>query len=698
MNDKEQRALWLAQLKSLQEKLDTGRGVIFGRGFSEAHDKLVAGVENVCLILEGYYDQDSLSAEQGQQLKLMIDELKKNAGDYIDSKNKKGGYSLQGDAGNDIKKAKGDKRTRLEAADELRGLAEFMGRINDGLIEQAKQEEQAKRELALNDPGKERVTRRALSLQQLKLMEDDEKAVRDVQATVISSKMKMNVDREAYDRKIKNAAYGKDTVDDMSAGYKLHRGDILDFNTDAGFVKNYDKYRLTIYKSVKNYRELEELKEKDEVKFREALGKMHMTQKAFDDMSDKINVIELEGEYLDVRADIVANPAYISMNEDARKRFRKMSIEELDNEIAVADAEDAENADRKRLLEDMKKLKGMAEYGVMENPESTLNRKDSLLDKAGGKKTSTTLAFNTRYEDHGGKSIKEIFTKKGFKEYFGAHKFGVKYSDATTAFTNGVKEYGDFLNVGTNVLKGKYRVAKLGGKVKSEHGSVQAGAHVTMGTVKTAANVGASISSSHLWETKIYANASANAYGVRGVGKYSMGIRKDWLKHDGKVEGNIGSAAAIAQGGLGMVRYKDDKENDREGFGVVADVTVGAAVFEGSVSGGITIFGVRFGGKVTGAAAGIGFKNRFVLTGDVLSFGLSAMLGLGAGFEVSVDISGLKEKFKNWRKRGQQHKKLREKKAREKAEKNGEKKDLLSEFEVIEKEDKGKGQAGPGKK
>ncbi len=698
MNDKEQRAVWLAQLKEYQKQLDTGRGVIFGRGFTKAHDSLVEEVGKVCLILEGYMEQESLSVEQSEQLKKQLDDLNKSAGEYIKAKETDDKYSLDGSEDGSIKKAKGDKRKRLEAASGLMTLSSEMSDRTAEKIELAKLEEEAKKAMAGNVPGIEKDRRRARSLKELGLMEQEDRAVRDVQAGVIASKLNTNAMKESFKRSLVNHEYKKESYEDLKEGYVLHRGDILNFNTDEGFKAGYDKYRMKIFKSVESYRKLEEMRRTNRAAFEEALGKMHLTEKTFNGMSDKINVIEMEGEYLDVRADIVSNPEYITMSEDARKALRSMSIEELEAGIQEFEGDESK-ADRKKLLEDMKTLKGMAEYGVKENYESTLNRKDTVLDNAGGKHTTTTLAFNTRYEDHGGFSIKKKGVGKSLKDMYDSHNFSFKASDATAAYNNGVFENADFLNVSTGVFKGKYRIAKLGGKARTTGGALQGGAHVSLGTVKTAGSVGAAFSASKLWETKAYATVSANAYGLRGVAKGSVGWNKDWVKFDAKTEGTIGSAVGIAQGGVGMIRYKDDKGKDHEGFGVAADLTAAAAVFEGSVSGGLTVFGIRFGGKVSGAAIAAGVKTRFAATHNVLNFGLSAALGLGVGFEISIDITGLKEKFKNWRNRGKQEKKLREKKAQERADKL----DIEKEYEIIEKPDadkkdkKDSKSAGPAK-
>ena len=154
--------------------------------------------------------------------------------------------------------------------------------------------------------------------------------------------------------------------------------------------------------------------------------------------------------------------------------------------------------------------------------------------------------------------------------------------------------------------------------------------------------------------------------------KASAAYRKDWVKVDVKGESNIGYASANGQIGAGMVRYVDGTGKEREGFGVNAGLTAKAAVFEGSVGGGITIFGVRFGGRIMGNAMSVGFSTKVRANTKGVAFGISLALGLGTGFEISIDWSGLKGKLTGWRKRKKQRAQFRELREREKAHKHSE--------------------------
>ena len=676
MNEKDKRALWLGKLKDLQKQLDAGRGLIFGSSFSDEHDELVTAVEEACLALEGYYDQEVLSSKQNEQLIELFQEIENKANTYKQKKRDDDHYSLNGENNTKIVK-KGDKFKRLSAAQSL--LTEVVDMKAEASANAAAARD---REDQLSRPRRAMEHNRKLSVLELKEVEVTVRARRDIQASVLASVKKFDDFKTQYDL---NDTYNEDRGKELSAGYGLHRGDILDFSDDAGFRKNYDKYREKLYRSISTYRKLEELKETNSDDFYAALRKMKISEKMFASMEDKINVLEMQTEYLDLRAKIVSSPEYVRMDKDELQELKGKNAEELNAEIdRLREEDEFDNAARISLLQDMKSLKDMAQYGVKENPESTRKHAEAYEKTVNDGKISSTVSLFSAYEDHGGIDFKKKGFKQNIKDFFKSHKFNVGAKDATVAYTNGVFESQDLLNVGTNVFKGKARVLKVRSKVKSEHGSLGASAHVTVGTVKGAANVGFAISGSNLWETKIYAGASAEAYGVRGVAKGHAGYKKDWVKLDGKVEGNIGAAGATAQGGIGLIRYKDKDGNPHEGIGVSTDLSASAAVFTGTASGGLTLFGIRFGGKASVAAIGAGVKVKYVATKDFFSFGLSAALGLGAGFEISIDISGLKEKFKNWRARSKQVQKIKEKKAQDKANRPPRERNLASQFEVIE--------------
>ena len=509
---------------------------------------------------------------------------------------------------------------------------------------------------------------RTVSLDELNEMQRELLDRSDINAAMADLRMIAKKEAGEFRALLKAGEWDRDVYKAMEAGIKLHRGDVMGFSGDKEFLKCYDKYRMKLFKTVESYRRLEELREKDPESFFKALESMRMTMTTFDKMSDRINLLEMQGRYMDVRSRLIANPYYVSLDEGRFDLIKGMGAEELQEEIdKVPDGADAGN--KRSFLEAALILKKMEGYGIAGRQEST-RRKTSTYDKAPAKKNGMYVAFNTRYHDEG--MAKKPAKKKSFWDYIKGRKWKMGSSDSSSKYGKIGGESVNLLTVKSNLANGKYRVAKLGGKYISRNKAYTAGGHLTVGTVKGAADTGACFSGGKLWSNKIYAAANATAYGVRGVGKASAAYRTDWVKVDVKGESNIGYASANGQIGAGMVRYVDGTGKEREGFGVNAGLTAKAAVIEGSVGGGITIFGVRFGGRIMGNAMSVGFSTKVRANTKGVAFGISLALGLGTGFEISIDWSGLKDKLTGWRKRKKQRAKLRELREHEKAHKHSE--------------------------
>ena len=500
---------------------------------------------------------------------------------------------------------------------------------------------------------------RTISLNELNEIERELIRRRDVHAAMINSRRNARMAAEEYNALLQGDEWRKDLYKTMEAGIRLHRGDVMDFANDKEFIESYDKFRLKIYRAVSGYRRLEELREKNPESFNKVLLSMHMTGRSFDGMSDKINVLDMQGRYMDVRSGILANPYYISLREERFDQLKGMEVDELKEEIEkIPGGADAES--KKSILEAVMTLKKMEGYGITGKKSST-KHKYATYDTKSAKKNGVYVTFNSLSHDEG--IEKKPGKKKSFWEYIKGHKWKAGSSDSHSIYGNKGGERTELMNVKTNIANGKYRVLKLGGKYTSKNKAFSTGVHVSGGMVKGSADVGAVFTGNKLWENKLYASAGVTAYGVRGVAKAKTGYRKDWTGLDVRAEGSAGYASATGTAGVGMIKYVDDKGKTKEGFGVNAGISAKTAVAEGSVGGGITIFGIRFGGRVMGSAASAGFSAKVTATLRRFAFGLSGALGLGAGFEVSIDWSGLKEKLSNWRKRRKQNAKLKDLKA-----------------------------------
>ncbi len=713
MADKYQRMLWLANLRRYRKQLGQ-RSSVFNPTGNKVQKALEESVLDAERVLDGYYEKEDLSSEQLQQISGILDRLAENAREYIRVKREVDHYALDPQE-KGVKRASGTERIRLEAAHKLMNESERMmsdiKKARQHLIEAANPQPDPGGIGAANPqhlhggigaPQHGNGAERLVNLEELKQEDKSVLEKRGIHADSVRLTKVLNAEMRNFSERLHSSAWNAERRKDLRKGFHLHRDSIMNFHGNDEFLENYEKYRLDIHKSVTCYRYLENLRDSkkpaDREKFRTCLLGMALTEKSFTAMEDKINELEMIGCFMDTRAEILKNPAYQSMDKTAIEEIKEKSASDLRSEVQNSPGM---NDDWKQLYLGLAQLKDISRYGIKPKGASTRNTASAYDNTVKNGGLTTRASFLTAYEDHGVKGEKNVKTWKGFKEYF-LSRFKLKSSDSTSNTMNfrtgetTKTENAVGADAGANLFKGKLRAVKLGGKYKSKGEMFEIGAHLSLATVKTSADIGVSFSASKLWENKLYANASAEAFGLRGVAKASLNFKKIKTKVDAKLEGNIGAASASALGGVGMIRYKDEDGKDKEGFGVSAELNANAAVFKGSVSGGISFFGIRIGGKLTGQALAVGGSAKFTATKNGLSFGLGAALGLGAGFEISIDWSGAIERFRAWRTRQGERKALREKLRAEKA---AEKAKLKAEMEAAKAErEKQKAAFGNSKK
>jgi hypothetical protein len=172
---------------------------------------------------------------------------------------------------------------------------------------------------------------------------------------------KFNGARAQYDTILTNQAGSKAYREKMDKAFHYHRDSIMNFDDDESFMKSYTRYRRDIYNSVKAYRRLEELRDSlnddDVMQFHRELVGMGLSGKSFKKMEDKINELEMIGQYMDTRAALLQNPAYIALNENQEKNLQKKTAEEL-REIQIGEP------DKLRMNAQMAQLKEMEAYGI----------------------------------------------------------------------------------------------------------------------------------------------------------------------------------------------------------------------------------------------------------------------------------------------------------------------------------------------
>lgn len=122
-------------------------------------------------------------------------------------------------------------------------------------------------------------------------------------------------------------------------------------------------------------------------------------------------------------------------------------------------------------------------------------------------------------------------------------------------------------------------------------------------------------------------------------GEAEAGFGTDQYGIFGKAEGDVLHAEAEAGVGVGYLG-KDEKGNAI--YGVEAEASAMASVAQGSVGGGITIFGIDIGVNAKGYAVAAGVECGGSISTKGVKGSFSGALGLGVGLDVSIDWSDAK--------------------------------------------------------
>ncbi len=642
MSDKNKRMEWLNTLKGLQTKFNTGKRNLIGGSFTKVHDALSERVDEAILMLEAYLDDEQLSPEREHQVMDALENIFKAAGQYINKKAEKDKYALV--AHDDVKEATGNNRDRLQAAQDLRNRAFEMREAIILAIEERNNQNRGP------VPGREPMT-----LEALKELDKNSESVNVAASALHDAIKKFEVDKTAYDTSLPTKAWNAVRKNDIKRGVNLHLAKIMGFNTEQGFVDSYKKHRKTIYETVVNYRMLEkDLESEDENIRNEAIGHIHdlgMTVNKFKEMEDKVNELDMAGRYMDIRAELLQNPLYRKMTPKERENYYSMTPEEI-----RAERENPEKEELWNVLTDMAELKEMEKYGIKQAEKTTQKRFE--MGKGAGKygKMSTKGSALMGYVDTG-----KTTSAKTLKEYLSSKPITVNASDGTVITYDNRKFEKQQAGASINVIKAKGRIGKIGATLKSDSGNHVLKARVTGVTVKSGVGVSAAITNVDFVDMKLGINASIEAKGARGVIKGSTQTDNGKLKGDFTTEGQLGEAAAFGNLEIGNVTYKDSDGKWVNGIGVDVNYGIGAAAVTGTASGGITIFGVRFGGSVTGSLVSAGFYNSVGANAKQVNLGFNIGLGVfGIGLSFSVDWSGAVEKFRAWKKRKVARKELKQ--------------------------------------
>ena len=160
------------------------------------------------------------------------------------------------------------------------------------------------------------------------------------------------------------------------------------------------------------------------------------------------------------------------------------------------------------------------------------------------------------------------------------------------------------------------------GEVSGESGIFSGTLEGTLLEGSAGAEAKAALFSDGQFDPELSLTAKAEATGISGSAEGQIG--NDDNNVHGTVEGAVGTASAEATGMIGM-------------DGVGAHVEAGAAVFQGEVEGGFSIFGVNFDASIEGEALSVGAEADFGVTKDEIEVGgkLSFLAGLGLNLKIS---------------------------------------------------------------
>ena len=148
--------------------------------------------------------------------------------------------------------------------------------------------------------------------------------------------------------------------------------------------------------------------------------------------------------------------------------------------------------------------------------------------------------------------------------------------------------------------------------------------------------IGLSLFSNGTFEPSVYANVSAKANVAEG--KVSSQFGTNEFNYHTEAKGSVLGAKAEAGVQAGKIMNEDGTYK----YGVSAKAGAEAYVAEGSVSGGFTLFGIKFDASVSGKAGGAGASIGGEATTSSAEGEIGLGLGLGLGLKVKVDWSGFK--------------------------------------------------------
>lgn len=180
------------------------------------------------------------------------------------------------------------------------------------------------------------------------------------------------------------------------------------------------------------------------------------------------------------------------------------------------------------------------------------------------------------------------------------------------------------------------------GKVNGNFGILSGEAEADLFSGSAKGEAGINIMKDGKFDPSLYAKISADVAVLSGATALSIG--SEYNNVHANANGKVLSAEAEAGIQVGKVtNAKTGKVED----GVSGEFSVGAAVAKGSVSGGVTVFGIKIDATLKGEVLAVGAEGKASVTESGFEVGLKGSAGIGGGVDISVDWSGVTSYWKN---------------------------------------------------
>lgn len=240
--------------------------------------------------------------------------------------------------------------------------------------------------------------------------------------------------------------------------------------------------------------------------------------------------------------------------------------------------------------------------------------------------------------------------KDGSIQNSGESPAGVSYSgevsgqlgngEISTSYSSGIKLDKDGGVKEVNIVQGSVKASGsvASGKASGSYGILSGNAKVDVLTGEAKATGKAVLVEDGKFAPQLTAEAKASVDVVKG----SVGATLGNESFNGHVnaKGELLHADAHVGAGIGKITYEDEEGEKQTGYGVYAEAGAEAYLAKGSISGGLTICGVKIDVSVEGKAGGAGAKGEFKAETGKLSAGLGLGFLLGGGVNISIDWTG----------------------------------------------------------